>query len=225
MDNALLKKITQYPDNATELGHIESPDFTQNTVISADIGVFHQTGHIDVEDAQEISDAEPDQDYDAGVRDGKAQSDLVYLNTISVMQNALDELQAKIGAIAADIEVSHLSAINTCLKAAVPSLVKTGTASEVQKLISEVAQTSLATGLKFKVHPDGAKDCARLCELNGQDIQVISDPSLNPAQVQLHWENGGVDLNSGDVFQSFLQKLEGLLETLNSKNNLELTDG
>lgn len=221
MDNALMKKVTQYPEVAGELGQIQSPNFTQSTVISADISVFHQTDSPGFQDAEELSEIEPEQDYEAGLRDGKAQSDLVYLNTISVMQNALDELQAKIGVISNDIEAKYLSAISLCLKTAVPGLVKTGTATEVQNMIAETAKMSLSTDLEFRVHPDSVEDCERLCELNGKTIEVTSDANLAPSQVQLHWQNGGVNLNSDEIFQAFMQRLELLLESLNAKNTTE----
>lgn len=222
MDNALMKKAVQYPAESRELGHIQSPNFTQNNVITADLTVFHDSPRMDFEEAEDVLDEVPQPTYDDGVRDGKAQSDLVYLNTIGVMQKALDELQEKIKEVASDIEIRHLSAVTACLKTAMPSLVASGTAGEVQKLISEVSKLSLSANLQFRAHPDGVDDCKRLCELSAANIDVTADPELEVGQVQLLWKNGGAEVNTSEVMQSFLQRLDSLLAGLEAKNTMEI---
>ncbi|MGJ8562355.1 MAG: hypothetical protein ACSHXY_02275 [Alphaproteobacteria bacterium] len=222
MDGSILKKVNVYPAGNGQLGQIQSPNYTEVNVISADIGVFHQTPQTSRKDKP----AElPELDYAAGLRDGKAKSDLVYQNTISVMQKALDAFKVEIKTIAAQIEFDHLSALNACLTSAVPSLMKHGTGAEIHKLIAQTSEATLNGDVHFRVHPDDHEDCQRLCEMKRTGIIVTADSSLSAKQIKVEWQNGGAEINSGEIFETFLQSFENVLKTLNSDYHAERNNG
>lgn len=212
MDAALLRKINIYPTGAGRPGLERDTDFTHSKVVEPDPSMFHGA---DDAGAKDTPEAEPELDYDTGFKDGKAQSDLMYQNTISVMQQTLASLQSEMSKVRQHIEKQHLAMVQACLNATFPALMAAGSGQEILALITQITEQGVKGKIQFIVHPDAQDTCQRLCELQVSDFTITTDPTLTPQQVRVSWEQGGSEIDCESTAHSIEMQLDAALQSLN----------
>jgi|GEM_PF-6848818 len=220
MDQALLKKISVFAGETAlaEPGSGQGPE--PESVIKADFAVFHETpdkiaapqGDNSAEQTPALSD------YEAGLADGQAQAELLFKDTIAVMQNALDSIQSKLHNITREIELSHLSALSKCWDAISPALVQNGTAFEIQSIIQNACDARLQGYIQIEVHPDDRIPCEQLCQAFDHEIRIESDPSLAQKQIRIQWRGGGAEVDCAEAAKQCQAQLQAALTNLTSKN-------
>lgn len=214
MDLALLKKMRVYPTDAALAGLIPEAGSGESTLIKADISLFHAAPSLQVSD----EGAPPElSEYDMGFQEGQAKANIVYQDTITVMQTALDRLQAEMTSMARQIEQSHLSALANCLRVVFPSLMQGGTDLELQTLLKNACESALKGQIQLRVHPDDHTHCERLCA--GQDIKITADKTLTPLQMRLQWIGGGADIDCQAVAALCLNHLDAASNQSREQSN------
>ena len=203
MDIALLKKMHVYPTDAAPVGLMPDAGSSESTLIKADISLFHDMPASEVSAQGETSEIS---DYDVGFQEGHAKADLVYQDTIKVMQMALDNLQNEMASMARQIERSHLSAVAICLRAVFPRLMRGGTDLELKSLLQDACGSSLKGQIQLRVHPDDKAHCEQLC--TEQDIVITADKSLSPLKMSLQWIGGGADIDCQAVAAHCLDQID-----------------
>jgi len=220
MDGSLLKKMSTFQAHADPGEPDRHTDQERSTLIKANIAVFHgePDSPVNLQD-DHSEDLEPVlSDYEAGLQDGRAQSEAVFQDTISVMQNVLDTLQAERHNIAREIEQSHLSSLLNCWNAIFPALTENGTAYEIHTIIKNACEATLKGSIRLDVNPDDKKACEQLCRAFVQEIAIQPDPSLAPEQVRVQWQGGGADIDSLSIAKQCQFKLETALQNLTTHN-------
>jgi len=209
MDLTLLKKMDVYPTDAEMAGLIPEASSGETTLIKADISLFHDAAPLQtsiVEELCELSEPPEISEYDMGFQEGQAKADIVYQDTIKVMQAALDKFQAELSSMAQHIEQSHLSALTKCLGAVFPRLMQGGTDLELQTLLQGACNSALNGQIQLNVHPDDQAYCEHLCA--DKDIIIEADESLTPLQMRLQWAGGGADIDCKSVAETCLSHLD-----------------
>ena len=241
MDVSLLKKMNIYPTEAASAGLIPPATTGESTLVKADISLFHDMPLSSV-DSKPVPTPQPQSipdevnptasddkssgsDYAAGLADGKAQSDIVYEDTISILQKSVDALQSKLGGMAKDIEKSHMAAVAECLHALMPSLKQKATDLELQKVIQQACSPASEGTVQVRVHPDDHAHTQRLCQPHGSKISVTVDALLAPGDVGVEWVSGGAEINCEAAVDACLSLLGSAYKTKQTINRAETIDG
>lgn len=220
MDAALLKKFNIHSAEDVAAPPVVEPKFTDANVIKTDAAVFHKTSSRRKTKTQ-VDVPDDGSDYHAGFAEGQAKAEVTYKKTIKVMQKTLSGLQEELSKVTQQIEYNHLSALQKCLDAVFPALMKAGAKEELRALIAQAAQQGTKGKVHLIVHPRDKVECDELCADHQDQFTISTDPTLKPLQVKAIWDNGGAEIDCEKAAKALKRPFERALATMMSNSTTE----
>lgn len=225
MDNALVRKIDIYPTLAQEAGLITNLETGVSTLVKADVSLFHAPSTYRQVNEPSIEAATERTDYEKGFQDGAQQSELVYKETVELMETALEALKSQICDISRKIEVSHLTVLSECLRAVLPSLADMAADFEVQNLIREACSQALHGKVQLMAHPDSLEKLSKSTAHVTDNLALEAHPSLSPGNVQIKWASGGGHVNAHAASENCLAVIETALNSMMNTKTGDMCNG
>ncbi len=178
---------------------------TSSTLYKADASVFHPMPE---PRSPQMSEAGEPNAYEAGFTAGKNQTERMYKETITMMENVLSALKNDISAMTRDIEASHNRAIVQSLRALLPDLAEQTLITEMARIIKEANQTALEGQISVRIHPENRGLSQYFDTAEHADISILYDEKQSLTGLAFIWQGGGVDLDPIQVSEACLSLLD-----------------
>lgn len=182
-----------------------------------------------ISEPQYVADPEPEpvqtkNDYQAGFDAGIAKSDSVHSDTLNLLQNAVNAMQADVKNAGQIIEHSHLSSVASCLRKIFPTLVKRETEAQLIAILKQACSGSGHDAVTLFVHAEDLAEIEELCVQKSLNVSVTTDSSLERGQIRAVWGEGGADIDCKKIADEFMHRLEQSLPDLIDVQPLETSD-
>ncbi|NNC37685.1 MAG: hypothetical protein HKO02_09530 [Hyphomonadaceae bacterium] len=226
MSASQFKKIERVAEAAPDQIDSIIEDATLNgSLVTPSVSLFHRLPKITqkseyLTDAAykpsngQISDDIEGTSYEDGLRDGRKEASLVYLDTIKLLETSLQSLNDQYQLIRSEIEMSHFKAVATTLKAILPQLAERSAVSQIQALVKDLCSGSIDVSIRLHINP-GQVDQINMLVNSDQEreslVKIIPDHKIDLGNIRCDWEGGGVEIDTNSVVQQCLAILDSAL--------------
>lgn len=134
----------------------------------------------------------------------------------ALLQKALDERAEAEARLAADVATAARAALGALL----PRLAQRGLADEIAVLCEELMRDAALGHATLVVAPEqepaaiAALEARRAQSGGGAEIELVSDPSVKPAEARLEWGDGLAGFDGEEASARILTRLDACIEAM-----------
>lgn len=192
------------------------PGEQDNAVVKPALSIFHLLPEISPNDVRNDAIDKSIQkadgtDYEQGKNDGETKASQVYQDTIKLLETSLETLSTQYNAIRSQIEVSHLQAVSTCLKAILPEMASRSAEIQIIETIQSLCAVAIKGHIALYVHPSQTGSVKAILDKqssSNNDFEIIADPDAKPYSFVTKWNGGGVKIDTATVVDQCLNALD-----------------